>query len=214
MQGKVKITKLTDTDLLNQAFQRTGRGTMNVSLLDAYRWEHSPMRTQLFWVEMDGIALFASTHILRHTTGAEPFIRTQRPDRGGDVDEGRWSPHDHAILLNAQTLINMAKARLCYKAHVETRAIMQALKEAVMIVDRDLACYMVPQCVYRNGLCQEEPRGCGRLDVLMHRYAYYVELFQPGGVAVSKAERVALIDAKLVTGMTETVDRWGAKTTC
>ncbi len=197
MKGKVAVEKITNTDLLNWAFERTGRGSMNISLLDAYRWEHSPMRTQLFRVEMDGIALFASTHLLRHTTGAEPFIRTQRDDRGGDVDAGRWSPHDHAILLNAQTLINMSLARLCHRAHIETRTVMQAIKGAVAVVDRDLAAYMVPMCVYRNGLCKEEPHGCGQLNGIMYQYSYYAELFEPG-VAAPRDELRAMLDAEIV----------------
>ncbi len=178
MKGTIHVEKITNADILNWAFTRTSHSKVRIHLSDAYRWEHSPSYTQMFKIEMDGIALFASTHLLRHHVGVTgPYIRTQREDRGGDVDEGRWSPHDHALICNAQTLINMARARLCYQSHAETRVIMQAIKEAVAAVDRDLARYMVPNCVYRNGLCKE-PRSCGRLDKLMQRYAYYVELFK------------------------------------
>jgi hypothetical protein len=178
MQGKVKVEKLTGDDLLNWAFSRTAHGSLKIHLMDAYRWEHSPSYTQFFKIEMDGIALFASTHFLRHHVGVTgPYIRTQRPDRGGTTDDGRWSPHDHALICNAQTLINMSKVRLCYKASVETRAIMQAIKDGVARVDEALVWYMVPTCVYRGGLCPE-PKTCGRLDKLMHRYAYYRDLFK------------------------------------
>ncbi len=178
MQGSVKVIKITDESLMKWAFERTARGAVNASLVDAYRWEHSPIRTQMFVVELDGVALFASTHILRHTIGVTgPYIRTQREDRGGMVDEGRWSPHDHAMIVNAETLINIAKKRLCYRAHKETRAIALALREAVRKVDRALALYMVPECVYRNGLC---PNPCGKMDQQMREHSYYKELFGHG----------------------------------
>lgn len=69
---------------------------------------------------------------------------------------------NHAMLLNAQALINMARKRLCHKAHPETRLLMEHIKDCMKPVDPDLARYMVPECVYRGDVCHEL-RPCGKM---------------------------------------------------
>ena len=63
------------------------------------------------------------------------------------------------MLINAQSLINMARKRLCMKAHKETRMIMESIKEAIENIDPDLAKCMIPECQYR-GQCHEL-KSCG-----------------------------------------------------
>jgi hypothetical protein len=58
----------------------------------------------------------------------------------------------------------MANKRLCYKASPETRDVMIMIKNEIDRVDPDLSYYMVPQCVYRGGICPE-PRPCGNYKV-------------------------------------------------
>jgi thymidylate synthase ThyX len=65
------------------------------------------------------------------------------------------------MLVNAQTLINMARKRLCSKAHKETMDTMMAIKDEIAWVDPDLAKFLVPECEYRGNFCHE-PRSCGR----------------------------------------------------
>ena len=128
----------------------------NASLKSIYRNEHSPMRTQLFTVEMIGIPTFVSTHFVRHTQGVEHFCKSQRDDRGGKDTSYRLTPTNHGMLLNAQTLVNMARKRLCSKSHIETVKVMQGIKAGVDIVDSRLADMMVPDCIYRGGVCHED----------------------------------------------------------
>jgi thymidylate synthase ThyX len=66
------------------------------------------------------------------------------------------------MLINAQAIINMARKRLCMKAHPETRLVYEHLKDHMKIVDPDLARYMVPECEYRGGVCHEL-RPCGKM---------------------------------------------------
>jgi len=163
---KVIVTKITDINLLRKACESTMQAgsVSNISLDTAYCCEHSPMRTQIFWLEMEDIPTFVSVHQVRHKIGVEHFVRSNREDRGGNAKADRDTPVLHSCLLNAESLVSMAKMRLCYQASKETRKVMQLIKESVKVVDPDLAKYMQPKCVYRNGMCNE-PRSCGVYDV-------------------------------------------------
>lgn len=77
------VKKLTDIDLMREACECTFLGKSNQSLLSIYKSEHSPCRTQLFWIKLENIPLFVSTHLLRHTVGAVPFQLSCRTDRHG-----------------------------------------------------------------------------------------------------------------------------------
>lgn len=188
----VSVTKLTDEHLMRKACEMTFNGSSHQSLLSIYKSEHSPARTQLFWIEFNGIPLFVSTHLLRHHVGSVPYQLTCRDDRrganSGQVDlcnqiislsqhpnnEGRiasiaenlrdnsdrYTPVNLGLMVNAQSLIDMAKLRLCKQAHPETIKVFMELKSKVAEVDPALASMMVKKCVYRNGLCGE-PRCCG-----------------------------------------------------
>ena len=152
----IEAIKLTDVDLLRRACEATMHGQQSrVSLARMYRAEHSPVRTQIFWVDMYGIFSFVSGHLVRHKIGVEHFVRSHREDRGGDGTEGRRSPVNHSMLVNAQSLIDISHERLCRQAHVDTRRVWLAVRRAVARVDPDLARCMVPKCVYRNGHCPE-----------------------------------------------------------
>ena len=84
------------------------------------------------------------------------------------IDELNWlkdnadrqTPVNLGLFLNAQSLIDMSKLRLCSQAHKETLTIFQALKAKIAEVDPSLASVMVRKCVYRGGICGE-PRCCG-----------------------------------------------------
>lgn len=64
---------------------------------------------------------------------------------------------NHEMLVNAQSLIFLARKRLCYLASPETT---QAVREIQKVLreggEPELADVMVPECVYR-GFCTEEP---------------------------------------------------------
>lgn len=160
---KIKVTKLTDVELARKACQFTlhSHNKTKVGLDKLYGSEHSPARTQLLWVEMYDIPSFVSTHFVRHKIGVEHYVQTNRVDRGGSDDCSRNSSVNHAMLINAQALINIARKRLCTQASKETREVMQAIKDSVKEVDEDLAKYMVVDCDYRGGKCYEF-RCCGR----------------------------------------------------
>lgn len=197
---KISVKKLTDVDLMREACEMTFIGKSRQSLQSIYKTEHSPVRTQLFWVKLEGIPLYISTHLLRHHVGSVPFQLSCRTDRKGgnpgliskideikdklkslvdvftpldqvvdDVTEeltwlqenaDRYTPVNLGLLLNAQSLIDMAKLRLCLQAASETRQVFNNLRAEIGKVDPELASLMVRKCVYRGGLCGEA-RCCG-----------------------------------------------------
>jgi hypothetical protein len=162
---QIKITKLTDKDLLDKACSFTVNKEVHPSLYKMYLSEHSPVRTQMFWIEMYDIYTFCSVHFVRHKFGVEHFVKSNREDRPGYTqDLGRKTLVNHAMLLNAQSLINMARKRLCYKSHDETRLIMETIKDEMKKIDTDLALCMLPDCLYRGKVCHEF-KPCGKMEL-------------------------------------------------
>ena len=161
---RIYIEKITNVDLMRRACKFTTHGQVDsqMSLDKIYRCEHSPLRTQMFWIEMMGIPSFVSVHLVRHKHGVEHYVQTMRDDRGAEAVADRNTPVSHAMLINAQALINMARKRLCHKAHPETRLLMEHIKDSMAHVDPELAKYMVPECVYRGDVCHEL-RPCGKM---------------------------------------------------
>lgn len=173
----VTAEKLTSPDLMRRACQMTMRGMKesNVSLDKIYRSEHSPQRTQMFWVELHDIPTSVSVHLVRHKHGVEHFVMSNRPDRGGDGDDKvtRNSPVNHAMLINAEAILNISKARLCAKTHSSTREVWQLVLKEIYKVDGTLFHHCMPKCDYRGGLCGEF-NPCGR-----HKKPVYIDPF-PG----------------------------------
>lgn len=80
---KVTAEKLTNPDLLLRANKFTTGHDSNMSLAKAYRFGHSPIRTQEFWIECTDIPLFVASQFVRSHVGVQFFQRSKRPDRGG-----------------------------------------------------------------------------------------------------------------------------------
>ena len=82
--SEIKVTKLTDVDLLRKANSfTTGRDSM-MSLRRAYQYGHTPIRTQLFWIEMYDIPLFCGSQFVRSKIGVDWWMLTRRTDRGAE----------------------------------------------------------------------------------------------------------------------------------
>lgn len=195
----VEITKLTDEKLLQRANGFTTGRDSHMTLAQAYRAGHSPIRTQLFWVECTDIPLFVASQLVRSHVGVQFFQRSKRIDRGGadfrevcediahriskaedhlhmgfmaffddPIEEienlpnrfDRYAPTDIAFIINAEAIINMAHKRLCGKASSETNELITKIAIQVAIVDPALVEHLVPQCVFRGGICSE-PKTCG-----------------------------------------------------
>ena len=122
--------------------------------------EHSPIRCVTYRIECYNVPAWVCTHLVRHHIGVEKFVATQRTDRNPDLlgknrnELSQGLPTNIAFILNAQSLINISRQRLCNKASKETRELWQAVKEAIKEIDPIMAEAMVPNCIYR-GKCPE-----------------------------------------------------------
>lgn len=176
---KITVRKLTDETLLREACDATrhpGQNASTATLKRMYQCQHSPARTQMFWVRMEKIATFVSVHFTRHKTGVEHFVESNRDDRGTNAVADRNTPVNHSMLMNAQALMTMADQRLCFQAHLATVGVMVRLKNAIAKVDPDLAELMVPKCV-RMGFCPElKPCVAGPATVIgAYRNSWFVK---------------------------------------
>lgn len=162
---EIKIEKITDEPLMQWACSMTIDQASSATLDSIYKCEHSPMRTQLFKVELRDIPTYVSVHLVRHNQGVTHFVKSNRDDRCGRgklID--RMSPVNHGMIINAQALINMAKKRLCKQADNRTYNVMSMLKSAMKVADPALAKYMVPECEYRRGCNELKP--CGHWEAV------------------------------------------------
>lgn len=80
---RVSVEKLTDVKLLRRANSSTTGHESNMTLATAYIYGHSPIRTQLFWVECKEIPLFVASQLVRSHVGVQFYQRSKRTDRGG-----------------------------------------------------------------------------------------------------------------------------------
>lgn len=155
----ITITDKTDEALMRRACDKTRKPGLKPSTISREKLlmcEHSPVRLINFWLELNKIPTFVSVHLTRHKHGVEHYVESNRDDRGGLGDDAvnRLTPVNHGLSINAQALINMSRKRLCYNSHRTTVAIWMKLKKAMRGVDKDMADFMVPECVYR-GFCPE-----------------------------------------------------------
>lgn len=192
---KIDVKRITLEGSSPEEFARevcgmTFLGKSKISLDTLFKSEHSPVRSQQYWVTFTNIPLYISTHFIRHHVGSIPFQLTCRSDRNGaNVDlrsklihfgqqcsflssipddelelllntVDRYTPVNLGLMVNAQSLIDMFKLRLCRQASKETIWVAQKLKDKIATVTPELAKYLVPKCIYRGGICGE-PMACG-----------------------------------------------------
>ena len=168
---------------LNAARRTIGKPPLNKEPSDNWRKmvimaEHSPIKLVEYLISFKDLRQWVGVHLLRHEHML-PFIHSQRVDRREDIDSltervmsiieedvksdesfnkrdylFQGEPNDQDFVVNAQTLINISRKRLCYCASKETREAWIAVKEAIKEFDPIMASFMVPNCIYR-GRCPE-----------------------------------------------------------
>lgn len=96
-------------------------------------------------------------HLVRHYVGINHFVSTQRSDRTKIKRDNLPQNNvvSYSIRLNAQSIINISRKRLCEKASVETR--IAWLNSLLKLKEIDPILYSICQreCIYRGGHCRE-----------------------------------------------------------
>lgn len=139
--------------------------------------EHSPIKLVMYRISYEDLRQWVGVHLVRHEHTL-PMIHSQRVERR-DLDEMveqvmailsddikndpdfnkrdvlfQGEKNDQDFYVNAQTLINISRKRLCACASPETRYAWQIAKDAIAEIDPEMAHAMVRNCVYR-GRCPE-----------------------------------------------------------
>ena len=124
--------------------------------------EHSQIKLVEYTIMFRDLRQWVGVHLLRHLF-VLPFIHSQREDRRKlDVPRDelpQGSLNDQDFVVNAQTLINMSRKRLCKCASKETQEAWSLAKDKIKEIDPEMASVMVPNCIYR-GFCPEV-KSCG-----------------------------------------------------
>ena len=132
------------------------------------RSEHSPIRTLMFTIKMDGIPYCNSVHFVRHKYGVEHYVQSQRrnPERGAERQD---APVTHIMDINAQELIFMARKRLCFKADDVTHAIMAQIVHEIVKKDEIYRGVFGPACLGFEKNCREF-KPCGMFGEAYGRF--------------------------------------------
>lgn len=80
---EITVEKITDLRIMQEACAMTFNGKSAMTMKRMAMYEHSPLRTQMYWIRLFDIPLFCSTQLLRHHVGSQPFQLTCRVDRKG-----------------------------------------------------------------------------------------------------------------------------------
>jgi len=159
-------TKGTWRDIANSAilFFHNEEGIKEPSSLWKKRMllcEHSPTRQLLIKAKWYDLMYWVSVHLVRHKFGIEHWVRTQRTDRTefnrNNLPQG--SLVEHEIEVNAQSIINISRRRLCNSASKETREAWKEFLNSFKENQQELFNVCVPDCIYR-GWCYEF-KSCG-----------------------------------------------------
>lgn len=168
---KVKIDNFkmirSFSDVLDKCLRTIGKEPTHKEPSDSWKAkiilaEHSPIRLIEFDFTIKNLPTWVINHLTRHHIGCEKFVSTQRSDRGNikreNMKQTRLNNVD--ITINAQSLINVSRVRLCNCASKETREAWELVIKEVEKVEPILASKCVPNCIYK-GYCSEFFNSCG-----------------------------------------------------
>ncbi|MBP5457408.1 MAG: FAD-dependent thymidylate synthase [Paludibacteraceae bacterium] len=169
-QNEIDVTVTLETSwkrALNAARRTDGKEPIDKEPSDAWKAasllsEHSQIKLVEYLISFRNLRQWVGVHFIRHEH-VLPFIHSQRGDRRelpckrDDLPQGE--PNDQDFVVNAQTLINMSRKRLCRRASKETRDAWEEVRKKVGEIDPVMADKMVPNCVY-SGFCREKDT-CG-----------------------------------------------------
>lgn len=175
---KVTFERLVDPEYMLSAMRVTrGKDMYKKSKPSLEIWhkmllsEHSSHRAVKYRIYVEDIPFYTHVHLVRHHVGVEPHVYSQRDDDGCQMQTDRdLQPQGTLINMfmdaNVQAIINMARKRLCYKAHRTAQEFMHKLKMALLYEGDEYDCVLskllMTPCSWFPGICPE-PEPCGRV---------------------------------------------------
>ena len=185
---KVFVRRLTDwQNVLNSARTTVGKDSLEKQPTEKFRKailisEHSPIRALLFEVIWEEIPYYVAMHLRTHSIGFMSgeddlyFVQTQRTDRTQKKRDklAQNAPVRLRVVINAHSIINISRVRLCRLADPFTRKAWQEFIQRLSFVEPMITELSVPNCVYRN-FCPEGIKCCGynKTDVFKDEQRFY-----------------------------------------
>ncbi len=127
--------------------------------------QHSSHRAVVYRIYCEDVPYYTHVHFVRHGQGVQFHVKSQRGD-GDRANIPQGALIDMFFDVNVQGLLNLALARLCYKADDPTRALMKKIKYALIFegdrYDQVLGKLLMRPCQWYPGYCSE-PSTCGRV---------------------------------------------------
>lgn len=174
-----KIVKIDALTTVWKKFKNLPDSTWKQKMLAS---EHSPIRDLVFHFTFEDIKSWITVHLVRHHEGIEKFVSTQRNDRQENYDR-EIAPQNSLvnmkISVNAQSIMDISRKRLCKKADPQTIKTWQTFVDSLEETIPELHKLCVPNCIYRNGICSEfEPCGYNKTKHFEEKRKEYLEIFE------------------------------------
>ena len=165
---KITIKKLTDWDevydsaLFTQKKEVGDKNPTSKWKLKTCYAGHSILRDLTFSIKIEDVESFVISHLIRHKKEyTQPYVQTLREDLTGISSDSvtRLTKNGVKFILNAKSIIDISRVRLCNKASKETILVWKAVLKELEKIEPELASVCVPQCV-EKGFCTEY-KTCG-----------------------------------------------------
>jgi len=180
---KVTVKKNTNwTNVLDSARTTVGKDDLNKEPSDSFKKEiliaeHSPIRALQFEVIWEDIPYYVAMHLRTHSIGFMSgeddlyFVQTQRTDR--TQKQRDKLPQDSLVrlrvIINAHSIINVSRVRLCKLADPQTRKAWSEFISEILKIEPMIYWLSVPNCVYRR-FCPEMTKCCGHNKTEVFKY--------------------------------------------
>lgn len=151
-----------DSALFTQRKKPNGKKpTSNWKLKTCYA-QHSVLRDLIFTIKIEDVESFVIGHLIRHQKEfTQPYVQTLREDLTGikNEDVNRKTLNGVKFTLNAKSIIDISRVRLCNKASLETRKVWAEVLKELAKTEPELVNVCVPNCI-EKGFCPEY-KTCG-----------------------------------------------------
>jgi hypothetical protein len=165
---KITVERLIGwKEVLNSARITVNKSELDKEPSDSFKRsillaEHSPIRNLTYKIVWEEIPYWVAMHFRTHHIGFRSgeddiyFIQTQRTDRT-QVNRDKLYQNElinMSAILNAQSIINVSRKRLCFQTAEETRNVWKNTLEVLKEKEKILYYLCMSECVYR-GFCPE-----------------------------------------------------------
>lgn len=170
----VTVKRLTEWSIvLDSARTTVGKEDLSKEPSDQFKKdilvkEHSPIRNLIYEIIWNDIPYWVAMHFRTHHIGFHSgeddlfFVQTQRTDR--TQTERDNLPQNTKVklraVLNAHSIINVSRVRLCRLAAKETREAWSEMLDELEKIEPILYGLCQENCIYR-GACPEGKQSCG-----------------------------------------------------